>query len=184
MINTNLLRILPLLIVFLLTGAIAMGLFNENKSDLINKANNGKQFSDFELPSLGKDGVFSPKLFGGGRVLVVNVFASWCEPCAAEHDVLMKLAGKVNIYGLAWKDKPEDTLKYLQERGNPFQQIGIDESGTATLPMAITGVPETFVLDKNGAIAFHYKAPITEEIMNNLIVPLVTTLNSLNVPVY
>lgn len=179
--RNNIIRMIPLLIMFLLSVAIATGMFNKDNNDAIDTVNNGKQFTNFELPSLAKDAIFSPKLFGGGRVLVVNVFASWCVPCASEHELLMKLAQKVNIYGVAWKDKPEDTLRYLSERGNPFQQIGIDESGQTTVPMAITGVPETFVLDKNGAIMLHYKAPITEEILTELIIPLVTTLNTQNV---
>lgn len=178
-ININTIRMLPLLILFLLSAAIALGLFNGKKNP-IDIVNNGKKFSDFQLPSLAKNQMFSPKLFGGGRVLVVNVFASWCEPCAAEHEVLMSLAHTVNIYGIAWKDKPEDALKYLQERGNPFQQIGVDETGVTTVPMAITGVPETFVLDKNGAIALHYKAPLTDDIITSLFIPLIKQLNAQN----
>ncbi len=176
--NSNILRMLPLLILFVLSVAIALGLFSSDDRDkAIVTVNQGKKFSAYELPSLGKNEMFTPQLFGGGRVLVVNIFASWCEPCATEHEMLMKLAHKVNIYGIAWKDKPADTLKYLQQRGNPFQQIGVDEAGVTTVPMAITGVPETFVLDKNGAIALHYKAPITEETMTKLFIPLISILN-------
>lgn len=175
--NSNMIRMLPLLILLLLSVAVALGLFN-GKRDPIDLLNNGKKFSDFELPSLAKPQIFTPKLFGGGRVLVVNVFASWCEPCAAEHEVLMSLAHSVNIYGIAWKDKPEDALKYLQERGNPFQQIGVDETGVTTVPMAITGVPETYVLDKTGAIALHYKAPLTDDIITSLFIPLIKQLNA------
>lgn len=175
--NSNILRMLPLLILFVLSLTIAFGLF-DNSDKAVDISNQGKKFSAFELPSLGKPDMFTPGLFGGGRVLVVNIFASWCEPCAAEHALLMNLAHSVNIYGIAWKDNPADTLKYLQERGNPFQQIGIDESGSTTVPMAITGVPETFILDKSGAIALHYKAALTEDIIANVFMPIIKTLNS------
>jgi cytochrome c biogenesis protein CcmG, thiol:disulfide interchange protein DsbE len=178
--NSNILRMLPLLILFLLSLTIGFGLF-DNRDENVDIANQGKKFSAFELPSLGKSELFTPALFGDGRVLIVNIFASWCEPCAAEHELLMNLARSVNIYGIAWKDNPADTLKYLQERGNPFQQIGIDETGITTVPMAITGVPETFILDKSGAIALHYKAALTEDIIANVFMPLIKTLNAQDV---
>lgn len=176
------LRILPLLIMLLLTIALAMGLFNRNPPSAIDTLNNGKVFPDFTIASLGKDTMFSPKLFGG-RVLVVNAFASWCEPCAAEHDLLMELAQKVNIYGVAWKDKPEAVLRYLQERGNPFQEVGVDELGDTTIKMFLTGVPETFILNKKGEIVLHYKAPLTEEVIKTLILPLIIQLNNENISV-
>lgn len=172
----NKLRMLPLLILFILGGALAAGLFNGKKTDNIDTLNIGKNFADFEIPSLGKDTKFSPKLLSG-QVIVVNVFASWCVPCNVEHAVLVKLAQKVNIYGVAWKDKPEAVLAYLQKRGNPFVQVGIDETGKTTVPMFLTGVPETFILDKNGAIAFHYKSVINNEIVNTLMLPLIEKLN-------
>ena len=170
------LRMIPLLILFVLGGALALGLFNGRAVDNVDRLNNGKNFADFEILSLGNDTVFTPKLFGG-RVLVVNVFASYCLPCAAEHGVLMRLAQKVNIYGVAWKGKPEDTLAYLKKKGNPFQQVGIDEAGKTTVPMFLTGVPETFILDKNGAIVFHYKSAIDDGIVSNVMLPLIEKLN-------
>lgn len=176
------LRLIPLLIMFILGGALALGFFNGKKTDYIDTLNIGKNFADFEIPSLGKDTLFSPKLFTG-RVLVVNVFASWCVPCNAEHGVLMKLAQKVNIYGVAWKDKPQAVLAYLQKNGNPFFQIGIDETGKTTVPMFLTGVPETFILDKEGKIAFHYKSVINTEIVNTLMLPLIEKLNKQDVKI-
>ena len=173
---SNKLRIIPLLIMFVLSGALAAGLFSGKKTDYTDTLNNGKNFADFEIPSLGKNTLFSPKLFIG-QVLVVNVFASWCVPCNAEHSVLMKLAQKVNIYGVAWKDKPEAISAYLQKNGNPFVQVGIDEVGKSTVSMFLTGVPETFILDKNGAIVFHYKSVIDDKIVNTLMLPLIEKLN-------
>ncbi len=177
----KMLRLIPLLVMLVLSAALAMGLFSKGKNDAIYVVNNGKTLPYFEIPSLGNDTNFSPQLFGKGRAVVVNVFASWCVPCAAEHELLVELAKKVNIYGIAWKDKPESVINYVNERGNPFQQIGLDATGEATLPLALTGVPETFVLDRNGAIALHYKAPLNEDIITKLIIPMVTQLNTQNV---
>ncbi len=178
----KLIQMLPLIIMFLLSMALAFGLFNKSNND-IDQLSSGKPMAGFELPSLGKTTMFTPSLFGGGNVKIVNVFASWCMPCAQENDVLMKLAQKVNIYGIAWKDKPLAAFNFLKENGNPYQEIGIDEEGKTTVPLAITGVPETFVLDKNGVIALHYKLPLTEEVLNTLIIPLVKKLNSENAQV-
>ncbi len=173
------LRIIPLLILFILGGALAAGLFNNKIIDNVDRINNGKKFGNFEIPSLGKETSFSPQLFSG-KILVVNAFASWCVPCAAEHELLMKLAQKVNIYGIAWKDKPDAVFAYLQKKGNPFQQIGIDETGKTTVPMFLTGVPETFILDKEGKIILHYKNVLNEEVVNTIILPIIDKLNNPN----
>ncbi len=173
---------LPLFIMFILSAALALGLFNRETESPFDNLHVGQNLPDFSIASMSKDTVFSPKLFGNGQVVVVNVFASWCEPCAAEHSLLMKLAHKVNIYGIAWKDKPAKVFSYLKERGNPFQQIGVDETGEVTIPLGLTGVPETFVLNKKGQVVVHYKAPITDDLLNQLLIPLVDKLNHENVP--
>lgn len=178
----KILRTLPLLVMFFISLALAMGLFNKDTSKLVDTLHNGKKFVDFEVKTLGRDTMFSPKLFGKGRVVMVNVFASWCVPCVQEHALLMNLSQKIDIYGVAWKDSPEAILRYLQSRGNPFVQVAVDEAGTTTIPMALTGVPETFILDRNGAIALHYKAMLNEDSLKTLILPLIEKLNSENEP--
>ena len=178
----TILRIMPMLILFLLSCAIALGMFNNKNVDPVDRLHYGLTFPYFELPSLTKDSLFTPKLFGNGQVMVVNVFASWCAPCAQEHGLLMRLASKASMYGVAWKDKSDNVFAYLKEKGNPFQMIGVDETGVITVPMAISGVPETYVLNKNGGIAFHYRAQLTEDIVNNVIIPLIDKLNLENVP--
>lgn len=172
----ELLRMLPLLAMLLLSIALAMGLFNDKQSEIFAKNSQGRKFANFEIASLGSDKIFSPQIFAG-KVVLVNVFASWCVPCAAEHEMLMKLTKKVNIYGVAWKDKPDAVFRYLQERGNPFQQVANDEKGELTVPMFLTGVPETFVLNKEGKIMLHYRSALTEDIVNKLIIPLIDALN-------
>lgn len=169
------LRLIPLFVMLLLAGALAAGLFTKDKEDNIDKLNEGKNFSDFSIPSLTKDNKITAGDFIG-QVAVVNVFASWCVPCAVEHDSLLKLAQRVNIYGIAWKDKPETVLAYLQRKGNPFYKVGVDVEGKTTVPMYLTGVPETFILDKQGKIVFHYKSVLSEDIINNTMLPIIERL--------
>ncbi|MEZ5690937.1 MAG: hypothetical protein R3D71_04640 [Rickettsiales bacterium] len=171
------LRTVPLLIMFVLTIFLALGLFNSEVIDSINRASTGKKFDNFEISSLASDKKFTPKIFEKNRrVTVVNVFASWCKPCALEHDNIMKLAKEVYVYGIAWKDRPEDTFNYLKKNGNPFQLIGTDINGKTTVPMFLTGVPETFVLDGSGRIVLHYKSVITDEVLNDVMLPLIRKL--------
>lgn len=135
---------------------------------------------NFLLPSLSHpQGKFSPEIWKG-KVTLLNVFASWCESCIAEHALLMDLAksGQVEILGLGWRDKPEKLRDWLKVRGNPYRQAGVDEHGKTTMALGLSGVPETFVFDKQGRIAYNAKAPLTEDEVNNVILPLVERLHA------
>jgi len=116
----------------------------------------------FELPPL-LDG--TPSLRGGdlkGKVQLVNVFASWCAPCRIEHPALMRLAQKegVTLHGIAYKDKPEDSRRFLEQLGNPFTHIGVDRDGRAAIEWGVYGVPETYVVDAQGRIRYRHVGPI------------------------
>lgn len=177
--NPKWLRIAPLIIMLLLLMALALGLVGGNVGKAINRRLIGYNIAPFDIPALGSDAHFSPAAWQG-RVAVLNIFASWCKPCAAEHAELMKLAqaGKVAIYGLAWKDKPEAVTAWLRARGNPYQLIGIDEYAKTTVATGIIGVPETFLLDKNGAIAYHVSGTLTADVVDNVILPMAEKLNA------
>ncbi len=168
------LRIVPLVILLMLSIALAFGLMrpalHTAGSHMIGVT------PEFSVPSLDRSkALFSPARWKG-KVVVLNVFASWCESCLSEQPQLMALSGKVPVMGLAWKDKPPMLRAWLKRHGNPFQEIGIDEGGKATMPLALSGVPETFVFDKNGKIAYDLKMPLTEEEMHNVLLPLVEKL--------
>ncbi|OYV48010.1 MAG: hypothetical protein B7X10_03725, partial [Burkholderiales bacterium 21-58-4] len=119
----------------------------------------GLRIAPFTLPGLG-GGHFSPQLWKG-KVALLNVFASWCVPCASEQPALVRLAqtGKILIYGLAWKDQPQKVAEYLRKNGNPYRSVGLDAYGQTTIPLALTGVPETFVIDKTGRVYYQYDMP-------------------------
>ena len=102
----------------------------------------------------------------------VNFFASWCVPCRAEQKVLEKISKEVPIYGVAYKDKPADTQKFLAETENPFTAIGEDADGRAAIDWGVSGVPETFLIGKNGTVQYRHTGPMTEEVYNDVLKPL------------
>jgi cytochrome c biogenesis protein CcmG/thiol:disulfide interchange protein DsbE len=115
-----------------------------------------------------------------GRVTLLNVFASWCPGCKVEHPMLLKLAAGsgVPIYGLNWKDSRSDGARWLARTGSPYKQVGSDESGRTGIDLGVTGVPETFVIDKGGRVRFRYPGPLTEEVWHDNFEPLLNALRS------
>jgi len=115
-----------------------------------------------------------------GEIVVINFFASWCVPCRAEHPVLKQLAQMpgVRLIGIAYKDKPEDALAFLRELGDPFVATGSDMDGKAAIGFGITGVPETFILGRDGIIRHHVAGPLTKEVLEDEIAPIVAGLQA------
>lgn len=107
-----------------------------------------------------------------GRAYVINLFASWCTPCRAEHPQLMALQRQgVDIVGIAYKDRPEASAAFLAELGNPFADVGSDPEGRYGLDIGVTGVPETFVIGPNGEIRAAHRGPLTDEAVRDVILP-------------
>jgi cytochrome c biogenesis protein CcmG, thiol:disulfide interchange protein DsbE len=113
-----------------------------------------------------------------GKVTLVNFFASWCVPCRAEHPILMRLAAekRVAVYGINYKDRGEDAARWLKELGNPYAAIGHDEPGRVGIDWGVYGVPETFVVDREGRIRFKQVGPITPAVLQDTILPLIAKL--------
>ncbi len=180
--SPQMMRALPLLLLLFVAFILATGLFNPDeevrKSRVI-----GNTIRNLDLPLLGENGRFTPALWKN-KVVILNFFASWCETCEAEHPTLLQLtqSGKVEMLGIAWKDKPEETVAWLQEHGSPYHHIGSDEDGDTTLSFGLSGVPETFIIAPDGKIAYNYKAPINDELVNTVILPLVEHLQKNNAP--
>ena len=112
---------------------------------------------------------------GNGEVVVVNFFASWCVPCHAEHPILetLKQRGKVRLVGVNYKDKAGDARRFLGSLGNPFDRIGADLNGRAAIEWGVYGVPETFVIDGKGRVAYKHLGPITEESLVSRVLPAI-----------
>ncbi|MBY0564625.1 MAG: DsbE family thiol:disulfide interchange protein [Hyphomonadaceae bacterium] len=107
-----------------------------------------------------------------GRPYIINIFASWCTPCRAEHPVLMALEERgVAIVGVAYKDEAEDTQRFLDELGDPFAVVGMDPDGRLGLELGVTGAPETFVVDRDGVIRAVHRGPLTPDVVERTILP-------------
>jgi len=117
-----------------------------------------------------------------GQVTLLNVFASWCAPCRDEHPVLMALAedGRYQVVALNYKDKPENARRFLGDLGNPYSAIGVDRTGRTAIDWGVYGVPETFLIGKDGRIAFKHVGPLTPDAVKSTLLPQIE--NALAVP--
>ncbi len=107
-----------------------------------------------------------------GRPYVINMFASWCTPCRAEHRQLMALqASGVEIVGVAYKDRADNASGFLTDLGNPYRVVAMDPEGRFGLELGLVGVPETFVIGADGAIRAVYRGPLTPEVIEETIRP-------------
>lgn len=138
----------------------------------------GKPVPVFDLPPVkGRNlGLSSANL--KGEVSLVNVFASWCTACREEHPLFMELKenGIVPIHGLNYKDKPEDASKWLNELGDPYTRTGADINGRVGIDWGVYGVPETFVIDRDGRIAYKHIGALTRDVLRKKIIPLISEL--------
>ncbi len=113
-----------------------------------------------------------------GQVWLLNVWASWCVACRSEHPHLVALArqGLVPIYGLNYKDERADALRWLQQFGDPYTVSAHDLDGRVGLDYGVYGVPETFLIDREGVIRYKHIGPVDPDIINNTIMPMVQQL--------
>jgi cytochrome c biogenesis protein CcmG, thiol:disulfide interchange protein DsbE len=138
----------------------------------------GKRVPTFSLaPVKGRTlGLSSADL--KGEVTLVNVFASWCVACRDEHPLLMRIRERklVPIHGLNYKDKPDDAARWLDTMGDPYIRTGADLDGRVAVDWGVYGVPETYVIDRQGRIAFKQIGPITPEALERTILPTIARL--------
>ena len=110
---------------------------------------------------------------------VLNVFASWCIPCRAEHPMIKRLSKEagVAVFGLNYKEKdPQDGVKWLAELGDPYKAVGMDLSGRTGIDFGVYGVPETFIIDGNGQIRYKHVGPVTADVLKTVLLPKIAEL--------
>jgi len=168
--------LIPLIAFIVLVIFLAIGLTRDPKkipSPLI-----GKPAPEFVLPAVLQPGQKVSHTDFLGKVALFNVWASWCVACREEHPLMVAFAKNHNtpVYGLNYKDQRSDAIRWLQAFGNPYVNSAYDVTGTVGIDWGVYGVPETFLIDKKGIIRYKQIGPVTEDVINNEILPLIKTL--------
>ena len=174
------LAMLPLVAFLGIMGGMGYQLLYGTDPRLVPSALIGDAVPPTVLPALKTDKPgFGPTDFGGEPILV-NVFASWCVPCRAEHPLITKLAENegLTVYGLNSKDQRADALGWLNELGDPYDRIGYDPDGRAGIDWGVYGYPETFLVNPDGEIIYKYVGPITPRIINSEFMPRIEALRA------
>jgi cytochrome c biogenesis protein CcmG/thiol:disulfide interchange protein DsbE len=159
-----------------LIGVMVALLTNSERNDNLSRLPSpliGRMAPEFSLPAVDASvpGGFSTEDLKG-RATVVNVFASWCVPCLAEHPVIERLAAQgVPVYGINHRDKPEAATNWLRRHGNPYTAVGADPDARASLDWGVTGVQETFIIDTSGLITYKHVGPVTQDVLEKKILP-------------
>lgn len=140
----------------------------------------GKPAPAFSLPEVSRPAeTFTQQRFKG-QVSLVNVWASWCVSCRQEHATLVELSrqGIVPLYGLNYKDEREAALRWLNGLGNPYVASAFDADGRTGIEWGVYGVPETFVIDREGTIRYKHTGPVTPEVLEKTLLPLIKQLQA------
>lgn len=161
-------------VIFLGLAVLMFVGLQRNDPDALPSALEGKQAPSVMVTSLGSNEPFTDETMRDGRVKLLNFWASWCAPCRVEHPQLEALANEgIPIYGVNYKDKAPNALKFLNDLGNPYTAIGADESGRMALNWGVYGVPETYVIAGDGTIVLRFAGPITERVIEQTIRPAI-----------
>jgi cytochrome c biogenesis protein CcmG, thiol:disulfide interchange protein DsbE len=174
----KLLFLLPAALFAVLVIAFAMGLGHD--PSLLPSALINRSAPQFNLPGLYDPAKGLARQDLGKGVTLVNFFASWCAPCREEQPALVALAHEpgVSLDGIAYKDKPADARRFLDDLGNPFHLIGVDRDGSTAINFGVYGVPETYVVDGTGHIRYRQVGPLSEEEVRAKILPLIARIAS------
>lgn len=170
--------IIPLVLFIIMAVFLALGLKlkpNEIPSPLLNKP-----APTFSAPKLTDPAVKLSPTDMKGKVWLLNVWASWCVSCRAEHPVLNQMAQQQTavLIGLNYKDDPEAAKKWLETLGNPYNDSVMDGDGRIGIDWGVYGVPETFVMDKQGVVRYKHTGPVTEDDVKTLFLPLISKLQA------
>jgi len=162
---------LPILMLVALISVLVVGLSRDPSyvpSPLI-----GRDAPEFSLPRLENPSRELTNKDLAGDVALVNVWGTWCGGCRQEHPFLMELArrGDIRLFGLNWKDDRAMAQQWLQDLGNPYEAVGVDQDGRTAIDWGVYGAPETFLLDKNGKVLYKHIAPLTSEVWEREFAP-------------
>jgi len=171
-------RFLPLLVFVVLAGFLGWGL--QRDPSIIDSPLIDKSAPAIDLPVLASGEVFQSDALMG-KVWVLNVFASWCVACVAEHPLLVQLAKDredLLLVGLNYKDTTEEAVAWLNRFGDPFHFVAEDQSGLTGIDWGVYGVPETFIIDAEGSIRYKHIGPLSERSIAEELLPMIDSLTS------
>jgi len=170
--------LVPLLLFVLLVGLLYRGLSLDPK--LVPSPLIGKPMPGFTLTRLDDPGKTISDADLKGKVSMLNVWATWCTSCRAEHQTLVEFArtGKLAIFGLNYKDNRADAQRWLMQLGNPYIANAFDPDGRTGIDWGVYGAPETFIMDKHGIIRHKHIGPLTDQVIANEILPLIAKLEA------
>lgn len=170
--------VIPVAVLLIIGGFFAFGLTRDPKalpSTMIDRA-----MPQFALTRLTpeKDALANADLIG--KVSLVNVFGSWCSSCVLEHPQLTEISksGQVVLYGVDWRDPPGKGADWLARYGDPYLKTGVDSDSRLAIDLGVTGAPETFLVDRAGRIRFKQVGPITPEVWEDTLLPLIRKLEA------
>ena len=180
----RLIFIVPLVVFAGFAAATAWYIFeiqrdSQRAPNIIGAGEQNKPVPEFDLPPLLDDIPGFATADFGGEVVMVNVFASWCVPCRAEHPLITRIGeeGIVPVWGLNWKNKKNEAIAWLDELGNSYKRIGFDLSGRVGIEWGVYGVPETYLIDKTGRIRYKHVGPLSRNDLKETILPMIDCLN-------
>ena len=174
----RLIYLLPLVLFLVLAAYFAVSLRPNHDIHELPSAMIEKPAPSFDLAGLGETKPIALNTLKG-HPFIINFFASWCVPCRIEHPLLMRLAEQdhLPLYGIDYKDRPEDGTRLLATFGDPYRQVGMDRDGRVGLDFGVYGVPETYVVDSTGVIRRRFVGPLTAETVDKDILPLLKQLD-------
>jgi cytochrome c biogenesis protein CcmG/thiol:disulfide interchange protein DsbE len=179
--SRRILVLLPLVLFLGLSALFFIRLGSGGDPSRIPSALIGRPAPDAALPALDgleRDGKPVPGIVAGefkGQVTLVNVWSSWCVPCRDEAPLLMRLAedSRLRLVGINYKDEPDNARRFLSRYGNPFAASGADRKGRAAIEWGVYGVPETFIVGRDGIIAYKLVGPITADNFATVLKPAI-----------
>ena len=163
----NLLKFLPLVIFLIVSIFLYNKLRFQKKLEPLSSALIQKKIPPLQVKNLDNNQTINE--FINDRFVIINIFASWCAPCRAEHEVLKSISMDYSIIGIAYKDSVENIDSFLKELGNPYEKIFYDFLGKDSINLGIYGVPETFFVNKDSKILYKHVGPIKKQDFKKII---------------
>lgn len=165
------LMVIPPLVFLGLASLFLVGMFRDDP-EALPSARIGQQAPALQITELPGKALFDDETLRDGNLKLVNYWASWCAPCRVEHPNLEALRAEgLPIYGINYKDDPDNALAFLSELGDPYEAVGADNSGRAALDWGVYGVPETYLIDGDGNILLRVAGPLVQRVIDSQLRP-------------